>query len=198
MDLVVATGNPGKLREISSLLDGVGIRVAGLGNWPDLPPIIEDGATFADNARLKAEIVARHTGRLTLADDSGLEVPFLGGAPGVRSARYAGEQADDAANNRRLLEQLDRVPRSQRRAAFRCVMALCRPAGDRRFFEGRLDGLILEAPRGQGGFGYDPLFLVPEYGKTLAELPLEVKNRISHRGLALRQVLAHLAGSGDG
>jgi len=158
----------------------------------DLPEVEEDGETFAANARKKAQTVARLTGRLTLADDSGLEVAALDGAPGVRSARYAGEAADDAANNRKLLAALAGVPRSGRRGAFVCAMALCAPDGDCRFFSGRLEGLIVEEPRGDGGFGYDPLFLVPEYGKTLAELPLEIKNRISHRGQALRQALEAL------
>ncbi|HXV19496.1 MAG TPA: RdgB/HAM1 family non-canonical purine NTP pyrophosphatase, partial [Desulfuromonadales bacterium] len=168
------------------------VRVLGLDVFPDLPEVEEDGETFADNARKKAVTVARLTGRLTLADDSGLEVMHLGGAPGVRSARYAGAVADDAANNRKLLAALAGVPRAGRRGAFVCAMALCGPDGGCRFFSGRLEGIIGEEPRGDGGFGYDPLFLVPEYGKTLAELPLEIKNRISHRGQALRQALAYL------
>jgi len=192
MELVVATRNQGKLREIRRLLEESEVRVLGLDAFADLPEVEEDGETFADNARKKAQTVARLTGRLTLADDSGLEVAALDGAPGVRSARYAGEAADDAANNRKLVAALDGVPRAGRRGAFVCAMALCTPDGDCRFFSGRLEGLIGEEPRGDGGFGYDPLFLVAEYGKTLAELPLEIKNRISHRGQALRQALAAL------
>ncbi len=141
------------------------------------------------NARKKAQIVAQATGCLTLADDSGLEVAELDGRPGVRSARYAGDDASDADNNRRLLEELQGVPRKRRQGAFCCAMALCRPAEECQMFEGRVSGLLLDEPRGEGGFGYDPLFLVPEYGKTMAELPLEIKNRISHRGQALRQAL---------
>lgn len=192
MDLVVATRNPGKLREITRLLAETSIRVCGLDAFPDLPEVEEDGETFADNARKKAETVARMTGRLTLADDSGLEVQFLGGLPGVRSARFAGEGAGDAANNSKLLQALEGVSLPERRGAFVCSMALCRPEGDCRFFTGRLSGLIVESPRGEGGFGYDPLFLVPEFGKTLAELSMEIKNRISHRGQALRQAVHYL------
>lgn len=192
MDLVVATRNQGKLREIRHLLAETEIRVLGLDAFADLPEVEEDGETFAENARKKAVTVARLTGCLTLADDSGLEVMHLGGAPGVRSARYAGEQADDAANNRKLLAELAGVPQQQRHGAFVCAMALCGADGDCRFFFGRLEGILAEEPRGAGGFGYDPLFLVPEYGKTLGELPMEIKNRISHRGQALRQALDYL------
>ena len=192
MELVVATGNRGKLREISRLCAEDGIEVLGLDRFPELPAVIEDGATFAENARKKALAVAGQTGRLTLADDSGLVVPELDGAPGVFSARFAGTDASDAENNRKLLAELDGVPRPGRRAAFQCVMAVCSPEAGCRCFDGRLEGLILEDGRGEGGFGYDPLFLVPEYGKTLAELPLDVKNRISHRGQALRRVLPYL------
>ena len=192
MELVIATRNQGKLREIRKLLEGTEIHIVGLDAFADLPEVEEDGETFAENARKKAVTVSQLTGRLTLADDSGLEVMHLGGAPGVRSARYAGATADDAANNRKLLAALAGVPRTGRRGAFVCAMALCGPAGDCRFFSGRLEGILDEEPRGDGGFGYDPLFLVPEYGKTLAELPLEIKNRISHRGQALRQALEYL------
>jgi XTP/dITP diphosphohydrolase len=193
MELVVATRNQGKLREIRHLLEDDGqIRVRGLDEFPGVPEIEEDGHTFAENARKKAQTVARLTGCLTLADDSGLEVEALGGMPGVHSARFAGEQADDAANNRKLLDLLKTAPAEARQAAFVCVMALCRPDGECCFFQGKLEGLMAEAPRGSGGFGYDPLFLVPEFGLTLAELPLDAKNRISHRGQALRQAIGFI------
>lgn len=196
MELVVATRNAGKLREISALLADSGIVVLGLEAFPALPEVEEDGATFAANAEKKAATIARLTGRLTLADDSGLEVEALGGAPGVISARYAGRQGDDAGNNRKLLAELAGVPAARRGAAFVCAMALCTPQGECRHFFGRLDGAILDAARGDGGFGYDPLFFVAEHGQTLAELPLAAKNAISHRGQALRQVVAALrAGS---
>lgn len=192
MELVVATRNPGKLREIRALLESHKIAVRGVEEFPELPEIEEDGETFAANARKKAETIARLTGRLTLADDSGLEVAALGGQPGVHSARYAGEAADDAANNRKLLKALAEVPALKRSAAFVCVMALCTPDGDCHCFEGRLSGEILRELRGHDGFGYDPLFLVPDFGQTLAEMPLLEKNRISHRGAALQQVTSYL------
>lgn len=192
MELMVATTNKGKLQEISRLLADSGIVVKGLDEVPGLPEIVEDGDTFEANARKKALTVARHCGCLTLADDSGLVVKALQGEPGVYSARYAGPGASDADNNQKLLAAMTGLPREQREAAFHCAMALCEPSGDCRVFQGCLQGLILDEPRGSGGFGYDPLFLVPEYGKALAELPLEIKNRISHRGKALRQTLAYL------
>lgn len=193
--LAVATGNKGKLKEIKRLMAEVGIEVVGLESFPELPPIVEDGDTFAANARKKAETLARFSGRPALADDSGLEVDVIDGLPGVHSARYAGDHATDAENNRKLLAALADIPTPERQGAFRCVMAYCLPDGTCNLFEGRVGGRILEAPRGEGGFGYDPLFLVPEYGKTMAELPLDIKNRISHRGQALRKVIAFLAPS---
>lgn len=196
-ELVVATRNAGKLREIRHLLEGAGIAVLGLDAFPEVPEIEEDGDTFAANATKKAETVARLTGCPCLADDSGLAVEALDGEPGVHSARYAGTQGDDAANNARLLRALAGVPDNRRRAAFRCVMALARPGRPTAYFEGRVDGTILRAPRGDGGFGYDPLFLVAGGELTMAELPLDQKNRISHRGQALRQVVATLSGSAD-
>lgn len=192
MDLLVATRNAGKLREIRRLLAETGIRVLSLADFPELPEVVEDGRTFAANARKKGEEIAARSGLLALADDSGLSVTALDGAPGVHSARYAGVGATDAANNRKLLEALREVPAERRQAAFICVMALCRPDGDCQLFDGRIEGRILDAPRGEEGFGYDPLFFVPEYARTMAELPLELKNRISHRGEALRKVLARL------
>ena len=189
MKLLVATGNKGKLKEIRHLLEETDIEVLGLDQLTNPPEVIEDGATFEANARKKALELAAFSGNLTLADDSGLAVAALAGAPGVHSARYAGVQGDDAANNSRLLRELAGVALEQRRAAFHCVIALAWPDGRCRTFEGSVAGLILSEPRGGGGFGYDPLFLVPEYGKTMAELPLDIKNRISHRGAALRQLL---------
>lgn len=192
MELVVATRNAGKLREISRLLAETEIQVLGMDAFADLPEVEEDGDTFEANARKKAETIARLTGRLTLADDSGLVVEALHGQPGVRSARFAGPDATDEDNNLKLLAELDGIPRERRGAAFHCAMALCRSGADCLFFFGRVPGIILDTPRGEGGFGYDPLFLVREYGKTMAELPLDVKNRISHRGQALRQAVDHL------
>lgn len=191
-ELVVATGNRGKLREIESICQGAVERLLSLADFPALPEVVEDGATFAENALKKALSAALATGIPALADDSGLVVDVLGGSPGVLSARFAGEGAGDAENNAKLLRKLLEVPAASRTAAFHCVVAICFPDGASRIFDGELKGLILLKPRGTGGFGYDPLFMVPEYGLTLAELPLEVKNRISHRGKALAQLLEFL------
>lgn len=192
-ELVVATRNAGKLREIRHLLEGEGIAVLGLDAFPALPEVVEDGVTFAANAAKKAETIACLTGRSCLADDSGLTVEALGGEPGVHSARYAGSQGDDAANNARLLRELAGVPENRRQAAFCCVMALCLAGEPTRLFEGRVAGRILDTPRGTDGFGYDPLFLVDGFDRTMAELPVAEKNRISHRGQALRQVVVALS-----
>jgi XTP/dITP diphosphohydrolase len=191
-ELLVATRNRGKLAEIGALLADSGIRVLSPADFPDLPEVAEDGTTFADNARKKAATIARLSGRWTLADDSGLVVPALGGEPGVHSARYAGVDSTDAENNRKLLAALHTIPADRRQAYFVCVIALCSPPGECRFYEGRVDGTLLPAPRGTGGFGYDPLFCVAAAGKTLAEMPATEKNALSHRGQALRLALADL------
>ena len=189
MKLLVATGNQGKLKEIRKLLDDSAIEIVGLDHLTNPPEVIEDGATFSANAQKKALEMARFSGYLTLADDSGLVVDALNGAPGVYSARYAGEQGDDAANNAMLLQEMSGVADAERQAAFHCVVALAWPDGRCETYSGQISGLILRNERGTDGFGYDPLFLVPEYGKTTAELSLEIKNRISHRGTALRKVI---------
>lgn len=192
MILVVATRNAGKLKEIRRLLQDEPFEVKGLGDLPPLPEIIEDGGSFAENAEKKARTIAQATGCWTLADDSGLEVEALGGKPGIHSARFAGEGASDGDNNSKLLALMEEVPAEGRQAAFVCALALCPPLGDCQLFHGRLQGRILFTPRGQEGFGYDPLFLVAEYGKTLAELPMDIKNRISHRGQALARSMETL------
>jgi XTP/dITP diphosphohydrolase len=189
-DLVIATRNPGKLKEIRELLKAVPFNVLGLDAFPDAPEVVEDADTFAANAEKKALTIAGHTGCLTLADDSGLAVDALNGAPGVHSARYAGDDATDATNNGKLIDALRRVDSTARQAAFHCAMVLAEPDGTTSHFSGMLKGVIIEQLQGDGGFGYDPLFLVREYGMTLAQLPLEIKNRISHRGQALRAFLA--------
>jgi len=189
MKLLVATGNQGKLKEIRKLLEDSAIEIVGLDQLTNPPEVIEDGTTFSANAQKKALEMARFSGYLTLADDSGLVVDALDGAPGVYSARYAGEQGDDAANNAKLLQEMSDVADAQRQASFHCVVALAWPDGRCETYSGQVSGLILRNERGTDGFGYDPLFLVPEYGKTTAELSLEIKNRISHRGTALRKVI---------
>lgn len=189
MKLLVATGNKGKLKEINRLLADAPIEIVGLDQLIDPPEVIEDGATFTANASKKSREMAQFSGMLTLADDSGLVVAALNGEPGVNSARYAGEHGDDAANNLKLLSEMAQVKDENRQAAFHCVMALAWPDGRCETYDGQVSGLIMHGDRGDGGFGYDPLFIVPEYGKTMAELPLEIKNRISHRGTALRKVI---------
>lgn len=189
MKLLVATGNQGKLRELVQLLAPLDLDVVGLDQLDNPPDVAEDGATFIDNARKKALTLARFSDCLTLADDSGLCVDVLDGAPGVFSARYAGEQGDDMANNARLVKELREIPLNQRQGHFHCCIALAWPDGRCETVEGRVDGLIIDQQRGTHGFGYDPLFMVPEYGKTMAELPADIKNRISHRGRALQKIL---------
>ncbi len=190
--LVVATGNRGKLEELRALLAGLPLEVRSVAEVLQEPPVVvEDGETFAENATKKARTVAHATMMLTLADDSGLEVDALGGRPGVRSARFAHERATDAENNAALLAALDALgdPPAQPgfRARFRCVLALVDPytnGGEPRMVEGTCDGTITRAPRGSGGFGYDPLFVVEGTEKTMAELREDEKNRISHRARA--------------
>jgi XTP/dITP diphosphohydrolase len=191
-DLVVATRNRGKLQEIRSLLDGVVDTVFCVADFVDFPETIEDGLIFRDNALKKAREATRYTGLPALADDSGLVVNVLDGRPGVHSARFAGEAAGDGANNRRLLEELNGIPARQRQAAFVCILAFVTPDGCEQVFSGRVGGAILTAERGEGGFGYDPLFLVDGFDRTMAELTLQEKNAISHRGQALQHFRAFL------
>jgi XTP/dITP diphosphohydrolase len=192
--LVLASGNAGKLAELSGLLAGSGIelvsqRTLGVGD------IAETASTFVENALLKARHAARITGLPALADDSGLCVDALGGAPGLYSARYAGAEGDAGANIAKLLAVLDGLPEAQRAARFYCVLVLLRHADDPQplIAEGEWRGRILAAPRGTGGFGYDPVFFDPEHGQSAAELAPALKNRISHRGRALAVLRGHLA-----
>ncbi|HEY4743317.1 MAG TPA: XTP/dITP diphosphatase [Desulfuromonadaceae bacterium] len=191
-ELVVATRNRGKMAEIQALLSGLVETVRCAADFPGFPETVEDGATFEENALKKAREAMRFTGLAALADDSGLAVDVLGGAPGIYSARFAGEGADDGANNRKLLAELLAVPSEKRQAAFVCTLAFVTPDGSEQLFSGRIGGRILAEERGRGGFGYDPLFLVDGFGRTMAELTLEEKNGISHRGQALRQFRGYL------
>jgi XTP/dITP diphosphohydrolase len=184
-DLLIATTNPGKLVEIRAALRDIPFRLLSLRDFTGAPPVIEDGVTFLDNARKKARELASWSGKLTLADDSGLVVDALEGRPGVHSARYAGENATDEDNRQKLLKEMTGVSEEKRGAAFICVLVVAHPDGREIVTEGRVVGRIALSPKGTGGFGYDPLFLIPSLGKTTAELPLEEKNRISHRGQAL-------------
>ncbi len=195
--VLLATRNPGKVREIREIAAGLPVAWHALDEFPGAPDAEEHGATFAENARLKALHYYTHcaaaAGMGVLADDSGLEVDALGGAPGVHSARYAGMPRDDAANNRKLVDALAGVPVERRTARFRCAMAFVDRGRVVLESEGTFAGLIIDAPRGRNGFGYDPHFLVPELGRTAAELPSAQKNALSHRGQALRAMLAQLA-----
>lgn len=190
--MVVATRNPGKLEEVRRILQPLGVTLLGLDAFPGIGEVEETGANFIDNALLKARTVARETGLPSLADDSGLEVEALYGAPGVQSARYAGEPRSDARNNEKLLEALRDVPEEGRAAAFVCVAAAAFPSGEAIWEEGRWPGRILRAPRGGGGFGYDPLFLDPETGLASAEMDPASKDARSHRGRAFRKLAARL------
>lgn len=185
MRIVLATRNQGKIREMKALLEGLPVEVLTLDDFSDLSLPQEDGRTFEENALKKAKAVAEATGLWALSDDSGLEVDHLGGKPGIHSARYAGEGSTDEENNRKLLKELNGVPAEKRKARYRCVIALVGPKGESFTFEGECEGIISEYPKGEGGFGYDPIFFLPEKGKTMAELRPEEKNRISHRGKAL-------------
>ncbi|NWF53721.1 MAG: XTP/dITP diphosphatase [Syntrophaceae bacterium] len=188
MEVVIATRNPGKLREIDALLAPLGLRILSLANFPEIPEIIEDGRTFEENAAKKAVAVAAHTGRIAIADDSGLTVDALQGRPGVFSARYAGEGATDAERYRKLLEEMSGILKEKRGAAFVCAIAVSSPEGKTETVVGLCRGEISLAPRGNHGFGYDPVFYLPDLGKTMAELEPEIKNRISHRARALEKL----------
>lgn len=194
--LVLATGNAGKLREIRALLEPLALEVVPQTEL-GVTPAEETGASFVENALLKARQAARLTGLPALADDSGLAVDALGGAPGIHSACFAGPGATDQDNNRKLLEQLAGVPETRRTARYHCVIVLLRHAADPvpLICHGRWEGRILNAPHGTGGFGYDPLFLPAGLDRTAAELPAAEKNRLSHRGQALETLLAALRGS---
>jgi XTP/dITP diphosphohydrolase len=196
--LVLGTRNTKKRGELQEILADLGIELRDLTSYPQAPEVEEDGTTFEENARKKATVLAKVLGEWVLGEDSGLVVPALKGRPGVYSARYAGKQGDDEANNNRLLAELAPLGDEARAAYYVCTAALADPAGDvKAVVEGRCHGVILRERRGTGGFGYDPLFLVPEYHQTFGELSSRVKHALSHRGRALaklrpvlRQVLA--------
>jgi len=182
--LLLATNNKGKVREYQALLAGIPYEMVTLSECGIITEVDETGRTYEENATLKAAAFAKESGLLTLADDSGLEVNALGGEPGIRSARYAGKGVSDAEKNNFLLAKLKSIPEIKRTARFVCVIAIAAPAGKVALFSGECRGLITTAPRGKHGHGYDPVFYVPELGKTMAELTLEEKNRVSHRARA--------------
>lgn len=193
MRVVLATGNAGKARELAAMLDGAAMEIV-LQTALGVTEAEETGSTFVENAILKARNAAAQTGLPAIADDSGLEVDALQGQPGIQSARYAGPGADDAKNLQKLLKALETVPEAKRTARFRCVLVYMRHAQDPSplICEGSWEGRILTAPRGSNGFGYDPIFLVPERGCSSAELPPEQKNQLSHRGKALKALAERL------
>ena len=192
MQLILATRNRGKVEELKALLEGLPVKLTSLADHPEVPKTVEDGDTFLSNAQKKAHEVAQATGQWALADDSGLMVEALGGAPGVISARYAGKDGDHVANNAKLLEEMRDVPPIKRQAAFVCCMVLAKPDGKEWDVEDRCEGEIVFELTGTGGFGYDPLFFVEQFGKTMAELTMDEKNSISHRGKALRHMMGVL------
>jgi len=188
--LVVATGNPGKLAEFARAFEKEGVEVLGLDAIESGADVVENGSTFEENARLKAEAYSTRTDLPVVADDSGLEVDALGGEPGVRSARYGGAGLDDAGRVRLVLERMKDVPAGERTARFVCVLALARGGKTIGTFCGKVEGTILEEPRGGGGFGYDPVFWHPASKRAFAELSRDEKQRVSHRGAAIARLLA--------
>lgn len=188
--LVIASHNQHKITEIQAILSEFPVEIKSVDEIGAVPEVKEDGTTFQENAIKKARETAAATQMIVLADDSGLEVDFLAGAPGVYSARYAGEHGNDHLNNEKLLRELRNVPWEKRTARFQCVIALADPAGNVETCFGTCEGYIGYESQGESGFGYDPLFFVPEFEQTFAELPMEIKNRISHRGRALVQLQA--------
>lgn len=192
--IILATGNRGKVRELGELLVNFEMEVIPQTEF-DVVEAEETGLTFVENAILKARNAAAHTGLPAIADDSGLEVDYLKGAPGIYSARYAGTDGNDSANNQKLLKALDGVPEEQRGACFQCLMVYMEHAEDPTplIAQGTWEGRILTAPQGENGFGYDPIFFVPEQGCSSAQLPAELKNRLSHRGQALKKLVEMLS-----
>ena len=208
--ILIATSNAGKLRDFTGAALAHGVEIAGIANFSSLPQVIEDGLTFEANARKKAEEYSRYVpGEIVLADDSGLEIDALDGAPGVHSARYAAPDlhnkqpheaeanTDDGANNARVLRELRNVPAGRRTARFVCVLAAARDGRTLAIFRGTAEGVILDAPRGKNGFGYDPLFYFPQIKKTFAELTAEEKSAYSHRGAAFRKFLEWCEAAAD-
>ena len=195
--IVLASNNAGKVREINQLLEGTGIRVVPQGDF-GVPEAEETGLTFVENAILKARNAAQHSGLPAIADDSGIEVDALHGAPGIHSARYAGPGSSDEDNVGKLLHALESVPEAERGARFQCVLVYLSHASDPTplICQGTWEGRILEAPRGENGFGYDPVFYVPTHGCSAAELDPAIKNELSHRGQALRRLRQRLEGDG--
>lgn len=185
LEIVLATRNRDKVREIKKILNGINASLLSLDDFPGCPKVVEDRETLEANAKKKALVVSQYTKKFSLAEDTGLEVEALSGAPGVHSARFAGDNVTYKDNNRKLLKLMEKFSLGERRARFRCVAALAKPDGEVVTCEGVCEGIIALEMKGKSGFGYDPLFLLPEYSKTFAELGEEMKNKISHRARAL-------------
>ena len=201
MKIVFASKNEGKVKEIRSMFEKMNIELVSLNEYKNVPQIMEDGNSFQENALKKARIISEFTGETVLADDSGLEVDALEGEPGIYSSRYAGESANDEDNNKKLLAMLKNVPLEKRTACFICMLVLYKKDGTFNCYEGRWCGQIIDKGRGKNGFGYDPIFWLPELKMTAAELPAEIKNKVSHRGQAfshLRHSLIELVKQSDG
>ncbi len=185
VEVIIASKNEGKIREITEILSELKtVKFLSLKDYPDIPKIVEDGSSFEENAAKKAITVATYTGKIALADDSGLEVEALDGAPGIKSSRF---DKDDKARNQKLLRLLKDVPQEKRMALFRCVIAIADSKGGLSLSRGSCQGMITFETRGEHGFGYDPIFIIPKYSKTLAELGPKIKNRVSHRAKALKR-----------
>lgn len=190
--IVIASKNEGKIKEIKNFLHGLEVEILTMSDFPEIPEIIEDGSTFEENAVKKAKSVFEHTKLTVIADDSGLEVKYIGNEPGVHSARFSGDNATDQQNNEKLLELLKDVPMDERRARFKCVLVLHNSLYNNLIFEGRCDGYIIDEPKGELGFGYDPLFVPDGFTKSFGELDLVTKNKISHRGKALNSLRGYV------
>ena len=192
--ILLGSKNKGKIQEFQEAFQDSQIEILSLNDFPECPDAPETGNSFEENASQKALFYQEFTGLPSLADDSGIEVDALGGAPGIYSARYAGEPANDSANNQKLLENLEGIPSEKRTGRFVCVLALAKNGQIVQLSRGTAEGIVLEAPRGENGFGYDPLFFVPNLKKTMAELSITEKRQISHRGEALRKFVAWFKG----
>lgn len=196
MRVVIATRNQGKVREFQLMFQQLGWDAVSLAEFEDVPEVVEDGETFEANARKKAETISRFLQLPAVGDDSGLEVDALDGRPGVYSARFAGEKATDEENVQKLLQEMQHVPNEKRTARFRCALAFARPGAETLIAHGKCEGAILRAPAGHNGFGYDPVFFLPDRLCTMAQLDASVKNQISHRANALHNLLESIRGIG--
>lgn len=192
-EIMIATQNIGKVREFEQLFAEAGWTVRSMLDYPDIPDVVEDGKTFAENAAKKAETIANVFGKTVIADDSGLMIDALEGRPGIYSARYAGSDKSDAANIAKVLRELQDVPSGERTARFICTIAVARPSKQTVFYEGACEGVIVREKAGENGFGYDPIFFVPELGKTMAQLLPQEKNNCSHRSKALNKLFSNQA-----